>query len=68
MTMTENKLSGMELLRALCLEFGPTGCEHNVAAMIEAQLRGVCEVKRDRMDNVLAHLPGNGPRIMLRWA
>ena len=62
---TENKLSGMELLRALCLEFGPTGCEHNVAALIEAQLQGVCEVKRDRMDNVLAHLPGSGPRIML---
>lgn len=63
--MKENQLNGIELLRALCLEFGPTGCEHNVAAMIEAQLGDICEIRRDRMDNVLAHLPGSGPRIMI---
>lgn len=59
------KLSGIDLLRALCAEFGPSGCEGNVADFIEGQLREVCETRRDRMGNVIAHLPGNGPRVML---
>lgn len=59
------KLSRIDLLRALCAEFGPSGCEGNVADFIEGQLRGVCETRRDRMGNVIAHLPGKGKKVML---
>ena len=58
-------LHGIDLLRALCAEFGPSGCEGNVADFIEKRLNGICEIRRDRMGNVIAHLPGHGPRVML---
>lgn len=60
-----NELKKIDLLRALCAEFGPSGCEGNVADFIEGQLRGVCETRRDRMGNVIAHLPGKGKKVML---
>ncbi len=59
------KMTGTELIGALCAEFGPSGCEDNVAALIESQLAGFCETRRDRMGNVIAHLPGEGARVML---
>ncbi|MBR6709564.1 MAG: M42 family peptidase, partial [Clostridia bacterium] len=66
--MSGTKLQGIELLRALCLAFGPSSCEDNVADLIEQQLEGVCELRRNRMNHVIAHLPGTGenlPRIQL---
>ena len=67
--MTENKvLSGMDLLRKLCLEFGPSGCEEAVADEIERQLLGVAELKRDRVGNLYATVKGEGeglPLVML---
>ena len=31
-------MKGMELLRALCMAFGPSGCEDNVAALLKEQV------------------------------
>ena len=59
------KLEKIELLEALCAAFGPSGCEDNVADLIMQQLEGIGEMKRDRMGNVIVHLPGDGPRVML---
>lgn len=55
------KYEGIELLRKLCLAFGPTGCEDNVAELIGLQLTGLySEVKTDRMGNLIAVIRGNG--------
>ena len=63
------KYNGIELLRQLCLIFGPTGCEDNVAEFIEGQIDGVCDrVHTDRLGNLIA-LIGSGEadrqRIMI---
>ena len=53
------KLYGEELLRELCLAFGPTGCEDNVAELIKAQIKGSCdEIKLDKMGNLTAVVYG----------
>lgn len=59
------ELRRTDLLCALCDIFGPSGCEGNVADFIEGQLTDICSVTRDRAGNVIAHLPGTGPRVML---
>ena len=63
------KYNGIELLRELCLVFGPTGCEDGVADFIKAQIDGVCDkAHTDRLGNLLA-LIGSGDskrqRIMI---
>lgn len=56
----ENKLTGIELLKTLCLAFGPTGCEEEVADEICRQLEGTtdAEITRVRCGNVYAVLRG----------
>ncbi|MCQ2353751.1 MAG: M20/M25/M40 family metallo-hydrolase [Clostridia bacterium] len=58
--VTEEKLSGIKLLRDLCLTFGPTGCEEAVADEICRQLEGTtdAEITRVRCGNVYAVLHG----------
>lgn len=51
----------LNLLRRLCLAFGPSGCEGNVADIIKEQLAGLCdEVKTDKGGNVIALYKGSG--------
>lgn len=52
-----SKLCGIELLRDLCLAFGPTGCEDEVADMIIARIKDSAqEIRRDLMGNVIARM------------
>ena len=57
------KNTDIELLRKLCLAFGPTGCEEDVADEIVRQLEGTtdAEITRVRCGNVYAVLPGEAP-------
>ncbi len=59
----------MELLRALCLEFGPSGCEGRVAEMIKENIEGAYDqLIPDRMGGVIALIKGNGKtdeRVMI---
>ncbi len=65
----KNKLSGIELLRRLCLEFGPSGCEDRVAGLIKENIElSYDELILDRMGGVIALIRGSGAsdeRIML---
>ncbi len=55
-----NILSGKELLRALSLTFGPTGCEDNVADLIRSQIKDCAdEIRRDKMGNLVAVVYGS---------
>ncbi len=59
--MSEKLLSGNELLRALSLAFGPTGCEDNVAELVREQIKGCAdEIKLDKMGNLTAVIYGRG--------
>ena len=65
-----SKKYGIELLRELCLAFGPTGCEDEVADLIIARIKDSAqEIRRDLMGNVIAKMSfGNGDvrkKIML---
>ena len=54
------KYSGTELLRQLCLAFGPSGCEDNVADIIKEQIEDSYDsLYSDRLGNVIA-LIGTG--------
>ena len=53
------------LLSALSAEFGPTGCECRVAALLENELSGLCDCSRDRMGSLICHLPGKGEKLLL---
>ena len=60
--------SGVELIEALALCFGPTAAEERVAAAIEAELAGLpVTLSKDRMGNLTARLQGaqDAPRVML---
>lgn len=49
------KYEGTELLRNLCLAFGPSGCEDEVAELIKEQIYGACdECHTDRLGNLIA--------------
>ncbi len=53
------RYEGIELLRELCLAFGPSGCEDNVADLIKIQIDGFCDGYRiDRMGNLIAFVRG----------
>ncbi len=55
----------LELLRELCLEFGPTGCEGRVAELIISKL-GDFEYKKDRLGNIIVRVPKeNAPKLMI---
>ncbi len=57
--MGKELLSGDMLLRALSLAFGPTGCEDNVAELIEEQIRDFAdEIKKDKMGSLTAVVYG----------
>ncbi len=60
---------GMELFRALCLEFGPSGCEERVAKLIIENIEDCCDsLEVDRMGGVIATVRGSGEsdkRLML---
>jgi endoglucanase len=50
---------GIELIKALSLAFGPTGCEGEVAALIREEIKDLpVELHTDRMGNLTAHLKG----------
>lgn len=53
----------IELLRELCLAFGPTGCEDNVAEMIRlrvSQFNIADQITYDRMGNLIVYVRGGG--------
>ena len=54
------KYEGLELIRELCLLFGPSGCEDEVADFIKGQISDVCDsLSIDRLGNLIARI-GNG--------
>lgn len=59
-----------ELLKELCLAFGPSGYEDSVKAIIKARLEKVatpaCEIIEDNLGGIYFHIPKNGaPRLMI---
>ena len=65
-----SKVYDIELLRELCLAFGPTGCEDNVADIIIGKIKeSAHEIRRDLMGNVIAKMsfgnPAKRKRIMV---
>ncbi|MGI6167592.1 MAG: M42 family metallopeptidase [Eubacteriales bacterium] len=55
------RFSGVDLLRELCLAFGPSGCEGQVAGLILEQIAGTYDdCRTDRMGNIIAHICGGG--------
>lgn len=49
------------LLSSLCNAFGPSGCEDNVAFLINKNINGLCDsVKTDKLGNVIAVYKGTG--------
>ncbi len=56
----------IELLRELCLEFGPSGCEEHVERMIRSKLPRGVEYKTDRLGNLVVRIPNEGaPKMMI---
>ncbi|MBO5415474.1 MAG: M42 family metallopeptidase [Clostridia bacterium] len=54
------KYTDIELLRQLCLLFGPSGCEDNVADFIREQISDTCdEIYTDRLGSLIAYI-GSG--------
>lgn len=66
--MTAHDLTGYSrLLADLADLFGPVGHEHLVADHLEALwVDAGLQVSRTRVGNVVGHLPGSGPRLMLQ--
>lgn len=66
---TPNTQQALRLLEELSLAFGPTGCEEEVAALIEKKIAGFCDrYVRDPMGNVLALCrfgEGDAPRRVM---
>lgn len=55
------KYVGLELIRALSLAFGPSGCEDAVRALIREQIEDYCDtVTMDKAGNLLATIRGRG--------
>lgn len=51
------ELSGAELIEALSLEFGPSGCEDRVRDMIEARVKNVAHsIKKDKLGNLVCQM------------
>ena len=59
---------GIELIKALSLAFGPTGCEGAVAELVKEEIKDLpVSLSYDRMGNLVAHLKGpeGAPRVLL---
>jgi endoglucanase len=54
-----------ELLRTLCDLPGPTGQEEAVTDWVAREWEGRGEVTRTAVGNLLLHMPGPGPRVLL---
>ena len=56
------KYTGIELIRALSLAFGPSGCEDSVRDLITEQIQGDCNgYTVDKVGNLIARVAGRGP-------
>lgn len=57
----------MDLLRELCLLFGPSGCEDDVREFIKEKAKGICdEMYVDRLGNLITKINGGGKsKIMI---
>ena len=56
------KYTGIELIRALSLAFGPSGCEDSVRELITEQIQGECDsLTVDKAGNLIARVNGRGP-------
>lgn len=53
------------MLERLIGLYGPSSRENSVKEFIEKELETVCEVSRDNIGNVIAHIPGNGKKVLL---
>ena len=59
--MSVKDLRGLQLMKALCLEFGPSGCEGRVAKLILENIEGTYdELIPDNMGAVIALVRGSG--------
>ena len=55
----------MKVLTRLAGAFGPSGCENEVAQIIEELARPyVDEITRDALGNLICHRKGTGPKVM----
>lgn len=57
-----------ELLKELSLEFGPSGCEDRVREKIKQKIADYIdgyEVIEDGLGNLIIHIGGNGPKLMV---
>lgn len=66
--MNIKEFRGIDLLRELCLAFGPSGCEEGIADMIKENIEGnYDELVPDRMGGVIAKINGSDPskRVMV---
>lgn len=66
--MNIKEFRGIDLLRELCLAFGPSGCEEGIADMIKENIEGnYDELVPDRMGGVIAKISGSDPskRVMV---
>ncbi len=51
------KYEGIDLIRELCLLFGPSGCENMVSDFITGQIEGYCDrYYTDRLGNLIAEI------------
>ena len=56
----------MKLLKLLTQAAGPSGNEERVRAVIEREVAQLADdVKTDALGNLIAHIKGDGPRVML---
>lgn len=62
-----SKNANISLIKELSLAFGPTGCEDEVAKLIESKISSLADtVRLDRMGNVIARMTfGNGSRKLM---
>ena len=56
----------IELLKELCLLFGPSGAEDDVREFIKSQLSDICdEFYVDRLGNLVAKINGKGNGVLM---
>ena len=62
-----SKKANIELIHELSLAFGPTGCEDEVARLIESKISHLADsIKLDRMGNLIARMTfGNGSKKLM---
>ena len=52
-----------EMIVPLCEAVAPTGFEEEAAAVVRRFLPEVLELSTDRLNNLIAHRPGRGPKV-----